>query len=159
MGTRESLPASGILTLVRLPALFFLVFVATPLAEIALFITVGQQIGIWYTVGLVLVTAVVGAALVSAQGSLVIANIKGELIAGRLPGKELAHGGMILVAGALLVTPGFLTDAVGFLLLIRPVREVLRRWGQRRLRTSVRFNTTDPFGAESRFESDDPGLS
>ena len=64
-----------------------------------------------------------------------MAAVHQETLAGRFPARELAHGGMILVAGALLITPGFLTDGVGFSLLVPQVREALRRWGARRFGT------------------------
>ncbi len=65
--------------------------------------------------------------------------MQSTLAGGRFPGDELAHGAMILVAGALLITPGFLTDGVGFLLLVPPVREALRRFGARRMRGRVQI--------------------
>ena len=82
--------------------------------------------------GVVLLTAVIGARLVSLQGRGVLQQIRGEFVAGQFPAKTLAHGAMIVVAGALLLTPGFLTDVIGFSLLSPPVREVLRKWGVRR---------------------------
>ncbi|MFQ5554281.1 MAG: FxsA family protein [Acidimicrobiia bacterium] len=112
--------------------LLFLVFVVTPVVEIALFVTVGSRIGLGATIAVVLVTAFIGAALVSRQGRGQMSRVQEAAAAGTFPGKELAHGAMILVAGALLVTPGFLTDAVGFSLLVPRLREVLRRWLARR---------------------------
>jgi UPF0716 protein FxsA len=117
--------------------LFFLLFVVTPLAEIALFIAVGDRIGLGPTLLLVLVTAFLGASLVSRQGRTVMAEARGTMRAGAFPGREIADGAMILVAGALLLTPGFLTDAVGFSLLVPGVRALLRRWGARRLEGST----------------------
>lgn len=82
--------------------------------------------------GIVLLTAVIGANLVTRQGRGELARLQMEFGSGKFPAKPLAHGAMILVAGALLVTPGFLTDAVGFALLSPQVREGLRKWGVRR---------------------------
>ena len=121
-----------ILVRVRLTALLFLVFIVTPIAEIVLFIVVGNKIGIGATIVIVFVTAILGAALVSRQGRGQMLRVRDALAQGSFPGTELAHGAMILLAGALLLTPGFLTDTVGFLLLVRGVREVLRRWATRR---------------------------
>lgn len=123
---------AGILDRVRLTALLFFVFVVTPITEIVLFIVVGNKIGIGATIVIVFVTAILGAALVSRQGRGQMRRVRAALAQGSFPGKELAHGAMILLAGALLLTPGFLTDTVGFLLLVRGVREVLRRWAIRR---------------------------
>jgi UPF0716 protein FxsA len=113
------------------PALTVL-FVIIPLVEIALFVAVGQQIGFWPMVLIVIVTAVAGSLLVSRQGRNAYAQLRLEFMEGRFPGKSLAHGAMILVAGALLITPGFLTDVIGFLLLVPAVRERLRLWAVRR---------------------------
>ena len=107
------------------PTLFAL-FVLVPIAEIVLFVVVGQRIGVWWLLGLVLLTALVGAAMVSRQGRSVWADLKAEFGDGRFPGKQLAHAAMIVAAGSLLLTPGFLTDAVGLLLLVPSVREWIR---------------------------------
>ncbi len=109
-------------------------FVVVPIVEIALFVVASDRIGIWTTLFIVVVTAFVGASLVSRQGRGAVAAVQSEFAAGRFPGKQLAHGAMILVAGALLVTPGFLTDAIGFSLLVPAIREVIRRWGVQRYR-------------------------
>ena len=116
----------------RLTQWLFLLFVVTPIAEIGLFIAIGGRIGLWSTLGIVLLTAVIGANLVTRQGRGEIARLQSEFAAGRFPAKPLAHGAMILVAGAVLITPGFLTDAVGFALLSPQIREALRKWGVRR---------------------------
>jgi len=122
---------------VRLFPILLTAFVIVPIIEIMLFVTASDRIGIWATLFIVVVTAFVGASLVSRQGRGALAAVQGEFLEGRFPAKELAHGAMILVAGALLVTPGFLTDAVGFSLLVPAVREALRRWGVRRYRPNV----------------------
>jgi len=116
----------------RLGPALFIIFVATPIAEIALFITVGNRIGIEATLAIVVVTALIGASLVSRQGRAEMGALQASVSRGEMPSKELAHGAMILIAGAVLLTPGFLTDAVGFALLIPQVREMVRRWFSRR---------------------------
>ncbi len=123
---------AGILARVRLTRLLFLAFVVTPLTEIAIFIVVGNRIGAGATIAVVVVTAVIGAALVSRQGRGEMERVRAALVQGSFPGAQLAHGAMILVAGALLLTPGFLTDAVGFALLVPRIREGLRTWALRR---------------------------
>jgi len=122
----------GILSSMRLLPALFVLFLVTPIVEIALFLTVGERIGIPATLVIVVVTALVGASLVSRQGRAEFAALQSSVVQGAVPAKELAHGAMILVSGALLLTPGFLTDAVGFSLLVPQIREVLRRWFARR---------------------------
>jgi UPF0716 protein FxsA len=110
-------------------------FLALPVLEIAVFITVGSQIGVLPTIGLVLATAVAGATLLRVQGFSVLARIRMQMEAGALPGRELGNGAMILAAGLLLITPGFVTDTLGLLLFIPAVRE--RAWQFLRSRVSV----------------------
>ncbi|EKF19017.1 FxsA family protein [Nitratireductor pacificus] len=96
---------------------------AIPLAEIATFVMVGSQIGVFPTLGLVLVTAVAGSILLRIQGFGVVRRIQETMNQGGTPGRELVHGVMILVAGVLLLTPGFITDTLGFLLFVPAVRD------------------------------------
>jgi UPF0716 protein FxsA len=112
--------------------MLFLAFLLVPPIEIGLFIVVGGWIGLWPTVGIVLLTAFLGARLVSLQGRGVLVQLRAEFAAGEFPGKTLAHGAMILISGALLLTPGFLTDVIGFSLLSPQIREVIRKWAVRR---------------------------
>ena len=118
-----------------------LAFIAIPVAEIALFIYVGERIGLLATLVVIVLTAVVGSALVARQGAGALQQVQSAFFEARFPGKELAHGAMIVVAGAFLVTPGFITDGLGFLLLIPAVREVARRSISSRVasRTTVQF--------------------
>jgi UPF0716 protein FxsA len=109
-----------------------LLFVGLPLVEMALLIWVGDAIGIFPTLGIVILTGIVGASLVKRQGLAVWQEAKQRLGEGGLPTRELAHGAMLLVAGAFLLTPGFITDLTGFALLVPTVREWLRgRFGSR----------------------------
>ena len=109
-------------------------FITIPLVEIALFISVGGWIGLWPTLGIVVLTAIVGTYLVRQQGIRAIAQLRGSLNELRDPTEPLAHGAMILISGALLLTPGFFTDAVGFALLFPPVRAAAYRWLRSRVR-------------------------
>lgn len=102
--------------------------IGVPLAEIALFIEVGGAIGTWPTVALVVLTALIGTALLRQQGLATLGRARAELARQALPVRELFDGACLLFAGALLLTPGFLTDAVGFLLLVPPLRAALRRF-------------------------------
>lgn len=121
----------------RLTQWLFLLFVVTPIAEIGLFIVVGGRIGILPTLGVVVVTAIIGASLVSRQGRGELARARRTIMQGSFPGREMAHGAMILVAGALLLTPGFLTDGIGFALLVPGIRETLRRFLAKRIGDGV----------------------
>jgi len=102
--------------------LLFALFVAVPLIEIALFIQVGGAIGLWPTLGIVVVTAILGTWLVRTQGLMAMGRLRDSFSELRDPTEPLAHGAMILFSGALLLTPGFFTDAIGFSLLIPGVR-------------------------------------
>lgn len=100
-------------------------FIGIPLIEIALFIQVGGLLGLLPTLLIVVVTAVLGAYLVRSQGLAVLRTVMTSLSALQDPREPLAHGAMILFSGALLLTPGFFTDAVGFALLVPGVRQWL----------------------------------
>lgn len=103
----------------------FLLLAAVPIIEIALFIEVGGWIGTWPTIGIVVLTALIGSLMLRQQGTAALQDVQGRLAAGENPGQMLAEGAMILVAGVLLLTPGFFTDAMGFALLIPPIRGAL----------------------------------
>lgn len=100
----------------------FLLFLAVPMVEIALFITVGGWLTLWPTMGLVLLTGVIGTALMRWQGMAVLAELRGDMGQMKNPLSPLAHGVLILIAGLLLLTPGFFTDAIGFTLMVPAVR-------------------------------------
>ncbi len=114
-----------------------LLFTVVPVVELALLVWLGGRIGFWPTVGLIVGTAVVGSALAHREGLSALARFRARMAAGEMPGDELVDGLLILVAGAFLLTPGVLTDAVGFLGLLPPTRAVLRRAVSKRLRRSV----------------------
>ena len=101
----------------------FLILLVVPIIEIALFILIGGEIGLGWTLLLILVTAIVGTVLLRSQGLATMERIRTETRAGRVPGRELAHGLMLLVAGILLLTPGFFTDTLGFLLFVPQLRD------------------------------------
>ncbi len=109
-------------------ALIPFLLLAIPILEIAVFIVVGQLIGLWPTLGLVLLTAILGTMLLKRQGFSTLAAIQRETKAGRVPGRELMDGVMIAVAGVLLLTPGLVTDAIGFLLFVPGARAAIRNW-------------------------------
>ncbi|MEM1075980.1 MAG: FxsA family protein [Pseudomonadota bacterium] len=96
----------------------FVAFLAIPLIEIALFVQIGGAIGLGWTLVTVVFTAVLGAALVRNQGAVALGQLRNSFDELQDPTEPLAHGAMILFSGALLLTPGFFTDTIGFLLLI-----------------------------------------
>ena len=123
----------------RVLHLLFLLFIAVPLAEIYLLLEVGGVIGAIPTIGLVVLTAAAGAALVRAQGFSTIRQVRRSMEAGEVPAVAIIEGIFLLVAGALLLTPGFLTDAVGFCCLVPPLRRglIVRFLEARVVRASV----------------------
>ncbi len=106
----------------------FLAFLLVPILEIALFIQVGGLIGLWPTIAIVVLTAVLGTTLVRTQGRMALGQLQQSFATLDDPTEPLAHGAMILLSGALLLTPGFFTDAVGFALLIPGVRIAVFRY-------------------------------
>ena len=104
-----------------------LLFILVPLAELYLFIELGSRLGLVETVLIVIVTGALGAWLTKWQGARALARFRQASAEGRLPHEEVLDGLLILVAGAVLITPGFLTDAVGFLALLPPVRSFARK--------------------------------
>lgn len=105
--------------------LLFVLFLIVPLIEIFFLIQVGQVIGAGWTIFLVVATAVIGAFLLRLQGFQTLHRAQTSMARGELPATEMLEGLCLLISGALLLTPGFVTDALGFLLLTPPVRQLL----------------------------------
>jgi UPF0716 protein FxsA len=105
----------------------FVLFIVVPLAELYVIIQIGHAIGIVPTLLLLLADSIVGTMLVRSQGRAAWRRFNEATAAGRMPGREVADGAMIILGGALLLTPGFITDIFGFLLLLPPTRALLRR--------------------------------
>jgi UPF0716 protein FxsA len=118
-----------------------LLFVGVPLLELFILVKMGQVVGFWPTMGLVVVTGLAGAALARLEGLRTFWKIQGELIHGRLPGNALFDGMAILVGGALLLTPGILTDLLGFSFLLPPSRRLLLGAIRRRLKRRLEKGT------------------
>lgn len=116
--------------------LFFL-FVAVPIIEIALFIQVGDLIGLFPTLLIVIATAALGTWLVRGQGLAALSTLRNQVNNFQNPTQQLAHGAMILFAGALLLTPGFFTDGFGFLLLVPRFRDFAFDYLKERITTSA----------------------
>ncbi|NVO55914.1 FxsA family protein [Rhodobacteraceae bacterium B1Z28] len=106
----------------------FLAFLLVPIIEIALFIQVGGLIGLWPTLAIVVLTAVLGTVLVRTQGRMALGQLQRSFAELGDPTEPLAHGAMILLSGALLLTPGFFTDAIGFALLVPAIRITVFRY-------------------------------
>lgn len=111
-------------------------FIGVPLIEIALFIKVGGAIGLGYTLLIVVLTAILGTWLVRSQGIAALSDLQSSFSELRDPTEPLAHGAMILFSGALLLTPGFFTDALGFVLLVPGVRRAVFKWLRARIKVA-----------------------
>jgi len=103
-----------------------ILFIGVPLIEFMLFFKIGSRIGLTATIATIVLTGIIGAWLTKQQGLRTLRRYQESMSMGKLPHEEVVEGLMILVAGAVLLTPGFLTDAIGFALLIPPVRAALR---------------------------------
>ncbi|WP_299198700.1 FxsA family protein [uncultured Amphritea sp.] len=104
-----------------------LLFIVIPVIEITVLINVGQAIGAWYTVGLVLLSAFIGVNMLRYQGLSTLARAQQRMNEGQIPGNEMVEGIVLAVGGALLLTPGFVTDVIGFLCLIPFTRQRFAR--------------------------------
>lgn len=136
-----------------------LLFLLTPAVELGLLIQVNQLIGFGPTIGLIIATGVAGSYLARREGLTTWRRLNERLGSGELPGKELVDGVIILVAGALLITPGVLTDVLGFLGLLPPTRALIRKVLMRRLQSKLEDGSIQmqvglfggsPFGAGNR---------
>lgn len=110
------------------------IFVVVPIAELFLLLKLGQAIGLWPTLGIVILTGVVGAYLARYEGMGIMNRIGAELAGGRVPQESLIEALLIFVGGLLLLTPGILTDLFGFSLLFPPARKAYRNWLKRKFR-------------------------
>lgn len=118
-----------------------LLFVIVPLLELALLIQIGQLVGFWPTIGLVVLTGVTGAWLARLEGLRTLWKLREELARGRLPGQAIMDGVAILIGGAFLLTPGIITDLFGFTLLLPPTRRALQKRVRRALEERVHDGT------------------
>jgi len=135
--------------------LILIALIGVPIAEIAVFIEVGDRIGLGATLAAVVITAIMGTALLRQQGFSVLARAQASLQQNRFPIDELFDGVCLLFAGALLLTPGFVTDSAGFLLFTPPVRGLVRVWVKKYLATRGRIHPergghSAPGNADSR---------
>ena len=105
--------------------IFLILFITIPLVEIAILINIGKIIGAGYTIALVIGTAFLGVSLLRIQGISTLAKVQANIKKGQLPATELIEGLILLISGALLLTPGFFTDTLGFLMLVPILRQRL----------------------------------
>lgn len=142
--------------------LLFVLFIALPIAELWLIIEIGGAIGVLPTLALLVVSSVVGAGLARSQSRAAWDRFNTTMAAGRVPGKEVFDGAMIILGGALLLTPGFITDGFGIALLLPPTRALIRAALTRMVarRGAVAFRVAR-FGSQrygaSRSQSQRPG--
>ena len=121
--------------------LLLLLFIAVPVVELFLLIEIGQRVGTLTTVGIIMATGIVGASLARQQGISTLARLRADLAAGRLPADPIVDGVLILVAAAVLITPGLLTDLAGFLCLVPAFRRLVKRYLKRTFERAVREGT------------------
>ena len=122
-------------------------FIVVPLLELYVILKVGDAIGVLWTVALLLVDSVVGTMLFRSQGRTVWRRFNETMAAGRIPHRELIDGVLIIFGGAFLITPGFLTDILGLVLLLPPTRSVVRRLVARRLGRRI-VTTREPYDVD-----------
>ena len=134
-------------------ARLLLLFIAIPLVELFLLVQVGERIGLAATVALVVTTGILGASLARQQGLATWSRFQRESAAGRPPGQTLLNGLLILIAGAVLLTPGLLTDLTGFALLVPPIRSQLVRWLEGWLARRVSRTSAVPPGRQPRVDA------
>ena len=115
----------------------FIIFLVIPFIEIGVFIAVGEQIGLFTTLALAFLTAIIGGAIIRYQGLETFTLMRGQMDRGVMPLKEIFDGFCLVAAGALLITPGFVTDTLGFLLLVPPVREAVRNALAKHLKADI----------------------
>ena len=123
-----------------MPLFLAILLLGYPLLEIAVFVMVGSEIGVLPTIGLIILSAVAGAVLMRWQGFGAMQRIRREVERGNAPGRELAHGAMIMLAGILLLIPGFISDVFGILLFVPAVREFAWRILSHRVTVMTRFS-------------------
>ena len=121
----------------------FILFTFVPIIELAILIEIGSRVGTFHTIMLIITTGIVGALLAQSQGLAVIRKIQEELTFGRPPAGELVDGLFVLVGGLLLVTPGIITDIVGFALLLPITRNIIKQWLIRKIQSNISRGSRD----------------
>jgi UPF0716 protein FxsA len=140
-----------------------LLFIAVPIAELFVIIQVGEAIGVWWTIALLIADSILGSWLMRHQGRVAWRRFNETVAAGRVPAREVLDGALVIFGGALLLTPGFITDILGLILLIPPSRALVRVVFARRLAhrlvvsaTRVRTGPGQDFDVEGTAVDVDP---
>ncbi len=120
-----------------------------PILEIGAFIVIGGEIGVFPTLGLIVVTAIIGTILLRIQGFGLLSKIQADMNAGKVPAREMIHGVMIMIAGVLLLTPGFVTDTCGFLLFVPLLRDAAWHFLKNKIKI-VTPTSRSPFSEKPR---------
>jgi UPF0716 protein FxsA len=129
---------------IAMPLLLIVLFIVIPIAELAVIIQIGQLIGVWWTIALLILDSVLGSMLMRSQGRTAWRRFNGAITEGRAPTREVLDGVLIIFGGALLLTPGFITDIFGLLFLIPPTRVLVRRLIVRRATLRMMRVATPP---------------
>jgi len=127
-----------------MPVLLVILFIAVPIAELAVIIQVGGAIGVWWTIALLIADSILGSVLMRAQGRAAWRRFTVATQAGRVPARQVLDGALVLLGGAFLLTPGFITDVFGLALLLPPSRAVIRGVLVRRLGRRMVISMTTP---------------
>ena len=138
-----------------MPFLLVALFILVPIAELAVIIQVGQAIGVWWTIALLIADSVLGALLMRSQGRIAWRRFNEAIRAGRVPAREVADGVLVIFGGALLLTPGFLSDIFGMLFLLPPTRAIIRRVFLRQAMKRITVSMTMPRVPRNGARSDD----
>lgn len=141
---------------------FIIIFLVVPFMELAVFASVSEHIGLWTTLSLAFITAIIGGTLVKHQGMQTLLSMRGAMDRGAMPLNEIFDGFCLVAAGALLITPGFITDTIGFALLIPAFRSFMRHvikkhttWSAASFGQPQRSSTHDGDIIEGEFENVD----
>jgi UPF0716 protein FxsA len=138
-----------------MPFLLVLLFIAVPIVELAVIIQVGEAIGVWWTIALLVADSLLGSLLMRSQGRVAWRRFNDALRAGRAPAREVADGVLVIFGGALLLTPGFVTDIFGLLFLLPPTRAVIRRLFLREAMRRITITMTGTRMPRGRSRGDD----
>ncbi|MGL1957282.1 MAG: FxsA family protein [Colwellia sp.] len=132
--------------------LLFVLFIIIPIIEITVLMQVGELLGVWPTIAIVIVSAWLGAKYVRQQGLATLQSVQTKMAQGEMPSEEIVTGLMLLVAGVLLVTPGFVTDIFGLSLLVPSVRHALAKTAQQHIKVN-QFSANAGFQQQNPFEA------
>lgn len=133
---------------------FFAIFIVIPLLELMVFASVGEHIGLFTTLLLALLTAIIGGAIVKYQGVQTLFALRTSVDRGEMPLDKIFDGFCLVAAGALLITPGFITDTIGFALLVPAFRSFLRHI----VKNHTQWTVTSPHGGGGRARPNDPTI-